>query len=157
MAESLNCNFYVYTGDPRRADKGLANQTAVHSCSSIAPLEALSDTQIKLIIDYPVQSGNTRPAVMGCNYVAIDDLWYKITNKERLTGGALAIYGEIDGIYSYLSGVLASPAVVRRSSGSVDSYIHDHLYTPYPDSFNAYAPFSGSFSGDSQIVLTYVK
>lgn len=157
MAESLNCDFYVYTGDPRRADKGLSSQTAVHSCSSIAPLEALSDTQIKIIIDYPVQTENTRPAVMGANYVEIDNLWYKITSKERLTGGALAIYAEIDGIYSYLSGVLASPAVVRRSSGSVDSYIHDPLYTPYPDSFNAYAPFDGSFSGNSQIVLTYVK
>lgn len=157
MAESLNCNFYIYTGDPRRADKGLANQTASHSCSNIAPLEAMSDTQIKLIIDYPVQSGDTRPAVMDCNYVAIDTLWYKITSKERLTGGALAIYGEIDGIYSYLSGVLASPAIVRRTSGSIDSYIFDPIYTPYPDSFNSYAPFSGSFSSDSQIVLTYVK
>ncbi len=157
MAESLNCDFYIYTGDPRRANKGLSGQIPVHSCSSIAPLEALSDTQVRLIIDYPVQTGNARPAVMCANYVSIDTMWYKITSKERLTGGSLAINAEIDGIYSYLSGVLASPAVVRRSSGSVDSYIHDPLYTPYPDSFNAYAPFSGSFSGDSQIVLTYVK
>ena len=53
MSESLNCNFYKYTGDPRVANKSFDSTNIVYTCSSIKPLEALNDLDIKLIIDYP--------------------------------------------------------------------------------------------------------
>ena len=53
MSESLNCNFYKYTGDPRVANKDLGVGNIVYTCNSIKPLEALNDLDIKLIIDYP--------------------------------------------------------------------------------------------------------
>lgn len=53
MSESLNCNFYKYTGDPRVANKSFDSTNIVYTCSSIKPIEPLSDLDIKLIIDYP--------------------------------------------------------------------------------------------------------
>lgn len=59
MSETLNCNFYKYTGDPRIAVKNAMENgaykylTLLYQCNSIKPLEPLNDLEIKLIIDYP--------------------------------------------------------------------------------------------------------
>lgn len=141
MSESLSCNFYKYTGDPRVANKNLGS--AIYTCSSIKPLEPLSDLDIKLIIDYPYHvenfpnsgdqstypsEGSQVPAVMGANYVAIDNLYYKITNKERLPANGLAIYATIDGLLSYWTEVSGCPCVCERSSTIYNSDIKDSKY-----------------------------
>ena len=121
MSETLNCNFYKYTGDPRTANKAVGN--VIYTCSSIQPLEALNDLDIKLIIDYP-----DKPAVMDCNYVAIDNKYYKITSKDRLTARGLAIYATIDGLLTYWGEVSNCPSVVERSTVKYNSEINDPQY-----------------------------
>ena len=152
MAEPLSCIFYKYTGDPRVANKALGN--AVHTCPLIKPLEPLSDLDIRLIIDYPDEEGT--PKVMSANYVAIDNKYYQITNKERLPGHALAIYATIDGLKTYWDEISACNGIVQRT-GTTNSYIYDPYYQTYLRSYVSYAPFSGKFSDDYQIVLSYVK
>ena len=157
MSESLNCNFYKYAGDPRVADKQFP-QIPEYSCSTIQPLEPLSDLDIRLIIDYPVQSGvNEKPKVMNCNYVAIDGLYYKITNKERLPANALAIYGTIDGLTSYWGQISSCAAICKRSTDKLNSFIYDPMYQTYTAPFNSYGSFGSSFGNETQIVLTYIK
>lgn len=159
MSESLNCYFYKYEGDPRVADKQFpAPEHAEYSCSTIQPLEPLSDLDIRLIIDYPVQSGeNVKPPVMNCNYVAIDGLYYKITNKERLPANALAIYATIDGVTSYWSQISSCAAICKRSTDKLNSFIYDPMYQTYTAPFNSYGSFGSSFGNETQIVLTYIK
>lgn len=125
MSESLNCNFYKYTGDPRVANKNLGS--AIYTCSSIQPLEPLSDLDIKLIIDYPNNSLG-KPEVMDCNYVAIDNLYYKITNKERLPANGLAIYATIDGLLSYWTEVQECNGTCARSESVYNSQFVDPKY-----------------------------
>lgn len=141
MSESLSCNFYKYTGDPRVANKNLGS--AIYTCSSIKPLEPLSDLDIKLIIDYPYHvenfpnngdqstypsEGSQVPAVMKANYVAIDNLYYKITNKERLPANGLAIYATIDGLLSYWSEVKECDGTCARSESVYNSQFVDPKY-----------------------------
>ena len=125
MSESLNCDFYRYTGDPRVANKNLGS--AVYQCSSIKPVEPLSDLDIRLIIGYPDNENGT-PAVMSANYVAIDNKYYQITNKERLPANSLAIYGTIDGLMSYFGEVSACDCVCARNSEQYNSQFVDEKY-----------------------------
>ena len=125
MAESLNCAFYKYMGDPRVANKSLGS--AVHSCALIKPLEPLSDIEVRLIINYPDNTAG-KPAVMETNYVAIDGLYYQITNKERLPGIALAIYATIDGLLSYWGQVSQCNATCARSETKYNSQFADEKY-----------------------------
>lgn len=170
MAESLNCIFYTYTGDPRVANKNLG--TAVHTCSVIAPIEPLSDLDIKLIIDYPYhvanypetgdsstypESGSQTPAVMSANYVAIDNLYYQITNKERLNGNALAIYATIDGMKSYWGEISACDSICKRSSNGTDSFIPDATMQTYGHSQIDTIAGTSPFSSGYQFILTYLK
>lgn len=171
MAESLSCNFYTYTGDPRVANKSMG--TAIHTCSTIEPLEALSDLDIKLVINYPYHvagytntssgasvypsEGSQVPAVMSANYVAIDNKYYQITNKERLTGNALAIYATLDGLMSYWSEVSNCDAIIDRAGDQSNSYISDPYYATYPNSFVSVIASGESFSPDYDIIVSYVK
>lgn len=163
MSESLNCYFYKYAGDPRVANKQFPPpEQAEYSCATIQPIEPLSDLEIRLIIDYPVQSGaNVKPAVMNCNYVAIDGLYYKITNKERLPAKSLAIYATIDGLTSYWNQVSQCEGFCKRAGNKVDGYISDPVLQTYPERYNKCAPFTatsgGGFSNENQIILTYIK
>lgn len=154
MSESLNCDFYKYTGDPRVANKNLG--TAVYQCSSIKPVEPLSDLDIRLIIGYPNNENGT-PAVMSANYVAIDNKIYQITNKERLPANSLAIYATIDGLMSYWGEVSACDSICKRSTGGTNAFINDPYYQTYSDSSNGRGLFNNSFSDGLQIILTYVK
>lgn len=155
MSESLNCNFYKYTGDPRVANKALGN--VIYTCSSIKPLEALNDLDIKLIIDYPYfidEQGKTidrktnlevngvnvypaglpnagqiipvKPFLMDANYVAFDKYYYRITSKERLTANSLAIYATIDSLKSYWNEIKNCEAIGLRSGNNKTLYIPDN-------------------------------
>ena len=154
MSESLNCDFYKYTGDPRVANKNLGS--AVYQCSSIKPVEPLSDLDIRLIIGYP-ENENGTPAVMSANYVSIDNKYYQITNKERLPANSLAIYATIDGLMSYWGEVSACDSICKRSTNGTNAFINDSYYQTYSDSSNGRGIFNNSFSDGLQIILTYVK
>ena len=170
MSESLNCNFYEYTGDPRVANKSMG--TAVHTCSSIAPLEALSDLEIKLLINYPYHidgyentspgasvypsSGSQVPAVMRANYVAIDNNWYQITSKERLPGNALAIYATLDGVKSYWNSIRVCSCMFKRSSNAAAPDFQDPEYVVQCGYLQDTVDGPGIGDG-SIIVLGYVK
>ena len=161
MSESLNCNFYKYSGDPRVANKVFPD-TPEYSCSTIQPLEPLSDLEIRLIIDYPnPEEGRTKPKVMDCNYVAIDGLYYKITNKERLPASSLAIYATIDGLASYWNQISQCEGFCKRAGNKVDGYISDPVLQTYPERYNKCGKFTatagGGFSNENQIILTYIK
>lgn len=128
MAESLNCAFYKYTGDPRVANKSFPPpDQADYSCALITPLEPLSDIDVKLIISYPDNTAG-KPAVMTANYVAIDGLYYQITNKERLPGNALAIYATIDGLLSYWGQVSLCNGTCARNETRYNSQFADEKY-----------------------------
>lgn len=153
MAESLNCAFYKYMGDPRVANKSLGS--SVHSCALIKPLEPLSDIEVRLIINYPDNTAG-KPAVMTANYVAIDGLYYQITNKERLPGNALAIYATLDGLLSYWNYVKNCPVIFARSSNEAAPDFQDPKFVIEcgyeTDTINI-----GSLGDGSTIVLGYVK
>lgn len=155
MSESLNCIFYKYTEDPRVAYKNLGD--SVYDCESIKPVEPLSDLDIRLIIGYPNNETGT-PAVMNANYVAIDNKYYQITNKERLPANSLAIYATIDGLMSYWDEVKECDAIIQRSSNGTDSYIPDPYYQTYGNyELDTIASKDSPFSDGYQFVLTYLK
>ena len=153
MGEPLNCAFYKYMGDPRVANKSLGS--AVHSCALIKPLEPLSDIEVRLIISYPDNSQG-KPAVMTANYVAIDGLYYQITNKERLPGNALAIYATLDGLLSYWNYVKNCPVIFARSSNSAAPDFQDPKFV-IECGYETDTQHIGSLGDGSTIVLGYVK
>lgn len=153
MSESLNCNFYKYTGDPRTANKALGN--VIYTCSSIQPLEALNDLDIKLIIDYPDNTSG-KPALMDCNYVAIDNKYYKITSKDRLTARGLAIYATIDGLLTYWNEVKECPSIVERSTVKYNSEINDPQY-PVNQRLDVEVKSVCDLGDDDEMIFYYIE
>lgn len=131
--------FYKYEGDPRTSNKTMGN--AVATSAQLHPLQSLSNLDAKLICDYQENA-------MSANYFECDGLYYKITNRERLTAGAMAITGTIDSLKSYWSQIVQCPCILERGAlERVNSKFVDPLYpTIQASAVQVFGSASGLFS-----------
>lgn len=131
--------FYKYEGDPRTSNKTMGN--AVATSAQLHPLQSLSNLDAKLICDYQENA-------MSANYFECDGLYYKITNRERLTAGAMAITGTLDSLKSYWAQIVQCPCILGRGNlERVNSQFSDPLYPTYQASaVQVFGAASGLFS-----------
>lgn len=112
-------SFYQYTGDPRVANKSLGN--AVHTTSTISPLETLSNLEMRLTVNYDDD-------IMTANYCEADGLYYKITDRKRGMAGSAEITARLDSVLSFWNQIKNCPSVCERSTTQYNGKINDPLY-----------------------------
>lgn len=143
---SISVTFYKYTGDPRVANKSLGS--AVHTTSTIAPLEPLSNLEMRLIVNYDAD-------IMTANYCLANGLYYKITDRKRGMAGSAEITARLDSVLSFWDQIKTCPAIIERSEKAYDGEINDPLY-PVKQRKKVECKKLFEFPNSDRIVIWYI-
>lgn len=103
----IEIEFYKFYGDPRTANKNLGNQ--VGSDVTLQPLEAISNLEVRMIINY-------NSDFFECNYFTAESMVYHITGMRRLTAEAMEITGRLDSVASYWDKIKKCPCMCDRTA-----------------------------------------
>lgn len=119
----MQCTFYQYAATPERVDK-TAYLTEIGQLNNVSLKDNTNLMQ-------PVFYLKTDPIVYNSNYIFCSDTqrYYYINTITAVTGGRIAIDGQIDVLYTYKNEILESTAWIESSS---DISTPDYMRQDYP-------------------------
>ena len=126
MALTTNVNFYKYTGDMRKINKGIGSHLYAYN------VYLNNDCDI-LTPEFSVPYSDT--FVQECNYAYIDawKRFYYITDMRTDSAGKLYVKMSIDVLKTYATQILASDVNVIRNQVGGMTHVIDDKYPLYPE------------------------
>lgn len=148
----MNINFYNYTGANNVINKNLGEPTLIECNMEV------TTTQINPVVRVTF-SDDVAPSTLDFNYCIVtlgnSDYPYFIdlNNVINIGRGVFNVPMTLDLLEFYKSEILASTAIIERSSSAYNMYLRDDLYSAYGYPLIGCKEFPNGFSNEYTYLL----
>ena len=148
----MNVNFYNYTGANNEINKNLGNPTLIECNMEVAT------TQINPVVRVTF-SDDVAPSTLDFNYCVVTlgntdyPYFIDLNNVINIGKGIFNVPMTLDLLEFYKSVILASTAIIERSSSAYNMYLRDDLYSAYGYPLIGCKEFPNGFSNNYNYIL----
>ena len=148
----MNVNFYNYTGANNVINKNLGEPTLIECNMQVATAQL--NPIVRVTFD-----DNVSRETFTYNYCTIDlggvtyPYFIDINNIQNIGKGAWLVPMTLDLLELYKENILASTAIIERSSSAYNMYLRDDLYSAYGYPLIGCKEFPNGFSNNYNYIL----